>query len=313
MPKRPNRLLLALGLLAFAALGGCATRPPADDPEALADFRQTNDPVEPLNRTMYSVHTGIDDYLLRPVAVGYREVVPRPVRMGLRNFLGNLRTPVILANDMLQGEPRRAGDTAGRFLINTTLGLGGIFDVARDHFNVPGHTEDYGQTFAVWGVGEGPYLFVPVLGPSNVRDLLGFGVGIVADPFFWFGQGLVVDALAYSRVGATAVDTREGLIETLDDVQRTSRDPYATLRSGTGEKTRLQQLLEWLTPDFDGVILFDEAQIGRHAAFRHHHQHLAAGDRRGTPTGGSPNADSGVLNDPIAQFLHIGRLDRLEV
>ena len=247
MPKRPNRLLLALGLLAFAALGGCATRPPADDPEALADFRQTNDPVEPLNRTMYSVHTGIDDYLLRPVAVGYREVVPRPVRMGLRNFLGNLRTPVILANDMLQGEPRRAGDTAGRFLINTTLGLGGIFDVARDHFNVPGHTEDYGQTFAVWGVGEGPYLFVPVLGPSNVRDLLGFGVGIVADPFFWFGQGLVVDALAYSRVGATAVDTREGLIETLDDVQRTSLDPYATLRSGY-RQNRAAQIENRLDP-----------------------------------------------------------------
>jgi phospholipid-binding lipoprotein MlaA len=232
MPYPLNRLFLVLGIVALAALGGCATRPPADDPEAIADFNQTNDPAEPLNRTMYSVHQGIDDYLLRPIAVGYRDVVPHPLRMGLRNFLGNLRTPVILANDVLQGEPRRAGDTAGRFLINTTLGLGGILDIARDHFNVPGHTEDYGQTFAVWGVGEGPYLFVPILGPSNARDLLGFGVGIVADPFFWFGQGLAVQALDYSRAGATAVDTREGLIETLDEVQRTSLDPYATLRSG---------------------------------------------------------------------------------
>ncbi len=232
MPIRPTRPMLALGFLALAALAGCATPPPADDREAVAEFRQTNDPVEPLNRTLYSVHQGIDNYVLRPVAVGYRDVVPRPVRMGVRNFLGNLRTPVILANDMLQGEPRRAGDTAGRFLINTTLGLGGILDVARDHFNVPGHTEDYGQTFAVWGVGEGPYLFIPIIGPSNARDLVGFGVGIVADPFFWFGQGVAVQALDYSRVGATAVDTREGLIETLDEVQRTSLDPYATLRSG---------------------------------------------------------------------------------
>ena len=150
----------------------------------------------------------------------------------MRNFLGNLRTPAILANDILQGEPRRAGDTAGRFLINSTLGVGGLFDIARDHFNVPGHTEDYGQTFAVWGIGEGPYLFVPIIGPSNARDLVGFGVGIVADPFFWLGQGVVVQALSYSRAGATAMDTREGLIETLDEVQRTSLDPYATLRSG---------------------------------------------------------------------------------
>jgi phospholipid-binding lipoprotein MlaA len=247
MPIRPNRLLLALGLAAFVALGGCAASPPADDAEAVAEFRQTNDPVEPLNRTFYSVHQGIDEYLLRPVAIGYREAIPRPVRMGVRNFLGNLRTPVILANDMLQGEPRRAGDTAGRFLINTTLGLGGIFDVARDNFNVPGHTEDYGQTFAVWGVGEGPYLFIPVIGPSNARDLLGFGIGLVADPFFWFGQGAIVQGLDYGRVAATAVDTREGLIETLDDVQRTSLDPYATLRSGY-RQNRAAQIENRLSP-----------------------------------------------------------------
>ena len=225
------RHLLAFALTALVGLGGCATRPPADDPDAQAEYRQTNDPVEPLNRGMYSVHQGLDEYVLRPVAVGYRAVVPQPLRTGLRNFLGNLRTPVVLANDILQGETRRAGNTAGRFLVNSTLGIGGLLDVARDHFNLPGHTEDYGQTFAVWGVGEGPYLFVPLVGPSNARDLVGFGLGIVADPFFWLGQGAVVQALDYSRAAATAVDTREGLIETLDEVQRTSLDPYATLRS----------------------------------------------------------------------------------
>ncbi|MDB5374180.1 MAG: Phospholipid-binding lipoprotein MlaA [Belnapia sp.] len=222
---------LAAPLLVLALLAGCATRPPASDPEALAEYQQTNDPGEPANRQLYAVHQGIDKYLLRPVAVGYRAVVPEPIRIGVRNVLGNLRTPVILANDMLQGEPRRAGDTLGRFVINTTLGIGGIFDVAGKHFGVPGHTEDYGQTLAVWGVGEGPYIFVPVIGPSNPRDLVGFGLGILADPLTWFGQGVVVDALTYSRTGATVVDTREALIAPLDDLERSSIDSYATLRS----------------------------------------------------------------------------------
>jgi len=222
--------LLAFLVLA-TLLAGCATRPPADDPEALAEFRQTNDPIEPFNRTMYDVHEGIDRVVLAPVARGYRAAVPEPVRTGVRNVLGNLRSPIILANDMLQGEPRRAGDTLGRFVINSTLGLAGILDVADTWFGVPGHTEDFGQTFARWGIGEGPYLFVPVLGPSNPRDLLGFGVGIVADPFVWFGQGAVVDALTYGRGGITVVDTRESLLDPLEDIQRSSLDPYASLRS----------------------------------------------------------------------------------
>lgn len=223
---------LTITLLAAAlGLGACATRPAADDPDAVAEYRQTNDPAEPTNRALYSVHTAVDDNVLRPVAVAYRDVVPQPIRTGIRNVLGNLRSPVILVNDMLQGEPRRAGDTLGRFVINSTVGLGGIFDVAGDHLGVPGHSEDFGQTFATWGMGEGPYLFVPILGPSNPRDLLGFGVGIVADPFLWLGQGLAVDIAGYSRTGLTVVDTREGLIDTLDQLNRTSLDPYSTLRS----------------------------------------------------------------------------------
>lgn len=225
------RTACALPLVAALLLAGCATRPPASDPEALAEYEQTNDPAEPTNRRLYAVHQGIDSYVLRPVAVGYRAVVPSPVRTGIRNVLGNLRTPVILANDMLQGEPRRAGDTLGRFLINSTLGVGGIFDVAASQFGVPGHAEDYGQTLARWGMKEGPYIFIPVLGPSNPRDLLGFGLGILADPLTWFGQGAVVNALTYTRGGATVVDTREGLIEPLDDLERSSLDSYATLRS----------------------------------------------------------------------------------
>src|SRR3954447_11418883 len=141
------RTFLAVAV-ATALLAGCATRPNPSDPDAVAEFRQTNDPAEPFNRTMYDVHQGIDRVVLRPVAVAYRDVVPQPIRTGIRNLLGNLRTPVIIANDILQGENRRAGDTLGRFLINSTLGLGGIFDVAGNQFGVRGHSEDYGQTFA---------------------------------------------------------------------------------------------------------------------------------------------------------------------
>jgi phospholipid-binding lipoprotein MlaA len=220
-----------VALMALAILAGCATRPDPNDPDDVAEFKQTNDPIEPFNRKMYAVHQGIDRVILRPVAVAYRDVVPQPLRTGIRNVLGNLRTPVILANDMLQGEPRRAGDTLGRFLINSTLGLGGIFDVAGTRFGVKGHTEDYGQTLAVWGVGEGAYLFIPVLGPSNPRDLTGFGLGIASDPLTWVGQGVAVDVLTGTRAGMTVVDTRESLIEVIDIVNNESLDSYATLRS----------------------------------------------------------------------------------
>ncbi|MBS7809742.1 MlaA family lipoprotein [Roseococcus pinisoli] len=222
--------LLASAIL-LVGLAGCATRPPASDPEALEEFRANNDPLEPLNRTMFSVNNAIDTVALRPAAQAYRFVLPRPVRQGVRNALGNLRGPTILMNDVLQGEVDRAGRTAARFLINSTLGIGGLIDVADWQFGVPGHSEDFGQTLAVWGVGEGPYLYLPILGPSNPRDLLGYGVDVVASPWFWFGQGDVVDALRWAYAGITAIDARESALDTLDRILETSLDPYSTLRS----------------------------------------------------------------------------------
>lgn len=227
----PFRPLLAL--LAILTVAGCATRPPADDREAVAEFEANNDPAEPFNRAMYDVNQAIDRAVLRPVAQGYRTVVPPPVRTGVRNVLSNLRSPVVLMNDALQGETQRFGTTLGRFLLNTTLGVGGIFDVAKE-LGLPAHGEDFGQTLATYGVGEGPYLFLPLLGPSNPRDLVGFVAGILADPFTWltFGNAQVANTASYIRTGTTVVDTREGVLDTLDDVERSSLDPYATLRSG---------------------------------------------------------------------------------
>ncbi len=229
---RPMRFgpLLATALI-VTGLAGCATRPPASDPEALAEFVANNDPMEPLNRGLYEVNNAIDTVALRPAAVAYRTLVPGPVREGVRNALGNLRAPTILMNDLLQGEMDRAGRTATRFLINSTLGIGGIVDVAEWQFGIRGHGEDFGQTLANWGVGEGPFLFLPVLGPSNLRDLTGAGVDAVASPWFWFGQGEVVEILRWVRTGMTVLDAREGVLDTLDTLYATSLDPYATLRS----------------------------------------------------------------------------------
>ncbi|WP_235962022.1 MlaA family lipoprotein [Falsiroseomonas selenitidurans] len=219
-----------LALAIALGLGACATRPDPSDAEAVAEFRLNNDPLEPLNRGAYFVHQGLDTLLLRPAAEMYQIFLPPEVRVAIRNVLANLRTPVILVNDLLQGETQRAATTTGRFLVNTTVGIGGIFDRATD-FGLLGHTEDFGQTLAVWGAPEGPYLFIPVLGPSNPRDVVGFGGDLAMNPMTYAGSGQTMEAITITRTGLTALDTREGLIAPLDQVNATSLDPYATLRS----------------------------------------------------------------------------------
>src|SRR5271166_3949832 len=130
MRRPPRRLMLAaLVVLPPVWLAGCATPPPASDPEALAEFKETNDPLEPTNRVMFKVNNAVDTAVLRPVAVGYSKL-PQTVRDHTHNVLANLSQPVILFNDMLQGKPRRAGDSLMRFLLNSTIGIAGIFDVA---------------------------------------------------------------------------------------------------------------------------------------------------------------------------------------
>jgi phospholipid-binding lipoprotein MlaA len=220
-------LLLAAVLLALSA---CATPPPASDKEAVADFRRTNDPLEPANRVFYAVNDGLDVVFLRPIALAYRNVLPDPVQHGVHNVLSNLGGPVRLANDMMQGKPRRAGDTLVRFVVNTTAGVVGIFDVA-DDLGYKYHDSDFGMTLASWGVGEGPYLFLPVLGPSNPRDAAGFGVDIALDPLTWIGKGRTVTDLGLARYGLTAVDARAGVLDDFDKIKKQALDPYATVRS----------------------------------------------------------------------------------
>jgi phospholipid-binding lipoprotein MlaA len=227
-PKDPG--LFVAAAVAILALAGCATPPPATDPDAVADFKQTNDPLEPTNRVFYAINNGIDSVVLRPLAVGYTYAVPEVVRTGVHNALNNLSSPVLLANDVFQTKPQRAGTTLMRFVINSTVGVAGFFDVASD-WGYPFHDTDFGVTMALWGVPEGPFLYLPILGPSNPRDATGFGVDIALDPLTWIGQGSTVADLSYVRYGLTAVDTRAGLLNTLDNIKATALDPYATFRS----------------------------------------------------------------------------------
>lgn len=220
------RSLLVVTLLLGVA--GCAT--PPKDPQALAYYKQTNDPLEPTNRVMYVVNDAIDTVLLKPLALAYHYGTPEFFQRGTHNVLSNLNTPVVLFNNMLEGHPRRAGDTLMRGLINTTIGLVGIFDVATK-MGYPKQPGDFGITLALWGVPTGPYLYLPVLGPSSPRALVGMGGDYALDPFTWVGRGYFVDDFGYVRLGLTGVDTRAQYLGDLDKVKAQALDPYATLRS----------------------------------------------------------------------------------
>jgi len=233
------RVAVGSCLLFAVLLAGCATPPPPSHPEARAEFYRTNDPLEPTNRVLYKVNDALDTMVLRPAAIAYKAVTPAPVREGVHNVLGNLTTPVVLANDMAEGKPRRAGDTFMRFLINTTVGGLGVFDVAT-RWGYPAHDADFGETMALWGVPEGPFLFLPVLGPTNPRDALGHGVDIAADPFGWVGQGAAVTALTWTRFTLTALDQRSRVLGELSGIKKTALDPYATFRSLYRQHRRAQ-------------------------------------------------------------------------
>jgi len=206
--------VLALGSL----LGGCAT---SSSPE--------NDPYESFNRRMFAVNDALDRNVAVPAAKVYRTVLPKPAQDGLHNVLANLNSPVTFANDILQGEPLLAAKTLGRAIVNSSIGLAGIVDVATP-MGIPGHEKDFGETLAIWGVGEGPYLVIPLIGPSNPRDLTGRVVDIGFDPLTYAGMREKGWWMG-SRQLSSLLDERARNIDTMDELRRSSVDLYATLRS----------------------------------------------------------------------------------
>lgn len=220
---------IGLIVLAVFVLSNCASAP-ENDPEALAEYQQINDPIEPTNRGIFEFNQVLDKALFKPVTAVYRFIAPDMLREFIHNFLQNLRTPVILANDLLQGEPSRGGTTALRFLINSTIGVAGFGDPA-GAMGFEQHDEDFGQTLAVWGAGEGPYIMLPIFGPSNPRDAVGRVVDFFLDPINWWANAQGYDSVTYGRTVMTGIDTRDQLWDVLEDLEKSSIDFYASIRS----------------------------------------------------------------------------------
>lgn len=209
-------LIFALGLI----VSGCAST---------SGTTSDNDPFESTNRQIFALNQKLDKAVALPVAKFYVSTVPEPAREGVHNFLTNLNDPVIFANDVLQGQVERAGQTLGRFGVNSTLGVGGLIDVA-SKMGIPGHDTDFGITLGRWGFGEGPFLMLPLLGPAPPRDLIGKVVDIFLDPLTYVSFRSKI----YYQIGLTTlgvIDLRAQNIGTLESIERTSVDFYATTRN----------------------------------------------------------------------------------
>ena len=283
--SRLAALLLVCGLSACASGGGVAPSPeflasqppakslnnaaaPVEAPSDVADLpegtSETADPYEKMNRAMFERNQGINHAVIYPVAKAYHETLPDPVRKSVANFAGNLAEPLVFANDVLQLRLGAAATTAGRFAMNSTIGVGGLFDVASNQ-KLEKQTGDFGQTLYVWGMRQSNYLVVPIIGPTNVRDLIGTTVDFVATiP----AGGLLQSGLATSQFATQAANTVNTVtaagsiaspVTKLDDVQQmqvledSSLDFYTMLRSVVEQKRQaeLQEALAsslWTAP-----------------------------------------------------------------
>ncbi len=234
-----------LAILFSALLGGTAFAQPAQPQAAQAPANVVNpqfatpasgenaghnpDPWEGLNRTLFGIFQKLDPVLLRPPAVFYKHATPRPIRTGLRNAFSNLREPVIFINDMVQFHFIDAGTTLGRLSLNSTVGLAGLFDPATA-VGLPFHENGFGTTMGRYGAPPGPYIFIPVLGPSDVRDVIGNGLDALSDPLTWirFTGRWELNA---GRVVISGLDQRANADAQLKQINSMATDPYATIRS----------------------------------------------------------------------------------
>ena len=220
MTRRAGVAARVLGAVAVGVLAGCATAP------------SQVDPLEPMNRAMFEVHEVADKYVMKPVVDVYTAIVPKLVRTGVSNFFNNIDDLFSGLNGLLQGKPDKAGNDFGRVMLNTFV-MGGIFDIASD-IGIERGSEDFGQTFGVWGFGQGPYLFVPILGPTTVRDGTGLLVRVYVGPV-----GYIPDVpLRNSLYGVGAVDLRVQATDVLDIVDTASLDKYVFIRNAYLQRRR---------------------------------------------------------------------------
>ena len=197
---------------------------------------QKQDPLEKVNKGVYSFNTAIDNSVLKPVAEGYEQVAAGPVSRGVTNFFQNLNEPRVMLNSFLQGKLDRGMTSFARFTINSTLGLGGLIDWAGKS-GAPFVDEDFGQTLAVWGMGDGAYIMLPVLGPSNVRDTLGTIVDFFSYPLFYYPDAAVRNGLYVVRV----IDTRANALGTTDVLSEAAGDKeYEFVREAYKQRRKSQ-------------------------------------------------------------------------
>ena len=239
--------MLAMGVRASIAaattgLAACASTP------APTQERLAYDPFQNANEAVYRFNDGLDRALVQPVAAGYDAVTPPFLQRRVRDFIDHLRTPIWFANDVLQGNGEDAARQAARFAINTTAGLGGLFDVAADNAGLEKEPEDFGQTLAVWGVPEGPFLVLPLVGPTTLRDAPGRAVDIVFDPFTWTR----FDGAEGLQTGVRVVDVLDARArgDSVIARVRASPDPYVSLRS-IYLQNRRGDIDEWSDPYTD--------------------------------------------------------------
>ena len=200
-----------------------------DDFETSKVEDEIYDPLEPVNRAIFSFNNVADRVVLEPVAKGYKKL-PSPIQSGISNFLSNLRAPLVVVNQLLQGQGENAIQSSGRFIINSTVGLLGVFDVA-EKIGIEEKEEDFGQTLATWGVGDGFYIVLPLFGPSNMRDTSGMLITMVTDPINAYAVSEGEAWLVPMRTAANAVDQRSKIIDEVNALRDNSVDYYAAVRS----------------------------------------------------------------------------------
>jgi phospholipid-binding lipoprotein MlaA len=222
---------IAAPLLVMAGLmSGCAKAPPVSDTADYQAYQAQNDPLEPANRVFYSINDKLDRYAFKPVAKGYIAITTVGIRRHVGDFVTNIGEPGRLIYFAAGGKPRVAGTALVRFVVNSTIGIGGIFDPAT-HLGYPETDTDFGLTLAEWGVPAGPYLYLPAFGPSGTRDAFSIPVAFFLTPMEAAPASTAMTAFGWSQTALHLVNTRAQFMDAIDQVQSTALDPYATFRS----------------------------------------------------------------------------------
>lgn len=259
-----SRYLLPLAFGGLTVLlSGCTTTPKVVRTTTPDLNKEVSDPFEGFNRKVFGFNEGLDKHVIGPITTGYKAILPQPIRKGMSNVSKNLREPITFLNEILQADFKDASDSVGRFMVNSTVGLGGLIDVAGNARPTPPR-EDFGQTLATYNAPQGPYLVIPILGPSNVRDVFGRVADRALTPFTWTdfdGE----QALRLSSGVASGLQTRITSEPFLDNI-RSSADPYVNLR-GLYTQNRLNNIHEDADPfdtlpEDDGFADFDETDDG---------------------------------------------------